>query len=365
MNKKDKLSINIQIEHINNEKFNIKKNPGLYYFPLRFNLTRQLFIADKLYYNNNIDDSHITFTYPNNLSRSQLIYHKIYDMSGLTADNKFVWYERFFTQIHNQNILYEEDDQDFSLSVYSRTHSPFKFEKTKMILFINEVVYLMLFLLDGVRDITQSLKESSLREYIINNCINYQKVLKANKKTLKTIDMYICIDDVIKYDELIIEHLIKYFEKDKNWSERKHISLSTAWHMHCELLQEFSIIKENKMIISIPRLAKFNLQLLPDYQITKVIAYLPQQSGHKYIWHNQYQNYYIYNNGIIIKKRKALDEMEEGGLEDVEDEADQALEDQVDQDMEEVVEEIDDAGEEEEEYICSTYHGARLRAERI
>ncbi|XP_069179556.1 probable nucleoporin Nup54 [Procambarus clarkii] len=61
-------------------------------------------------------------------------------------------------------------------------------------------------------------------------------------------------------------------------------------------------------------------------------------------------------------RNAALVEMEEGGLED---EADQALEDQVDQEMEEVVEEIDDDGEEEEEYICSTYQGARLRAGRI
>ncbi len=40
MNKKEELFINIDIEHINNEKFNTQKIPGLHYLPLRHNLIR-------------------------------------------------------------------------------------------------------------------------------------------------------------------------------------------------------------------------------------------------------------------------------------------------------------------------------------
>lgn len=276
MNKKEELFINIDIEHINNEKFNTKKIPGLHYLPLRHNLIRYLFIAYKLYklINDNINDSHIKFNYPPNLSRRQLIYWKIYDMSGLTADNKFIWYENFFTQFHNQDIVIDED-----FGVYSR----FKIEEAKMIIYINTVVDLWFFLLDGVRNV-----EQSLSEYIIRNCLTYEQTLEVNKKSITNIDMYIKIDEVVRYDENIIEHLISNYEKNNNWSKLRNISLSTAWDMHCDLLEQFTSIinKIKNPIETIPRDAKFYSYLSPDYVVTKMVAYLSQKRENITIWKN-------------------------------------------------------------------------------
>ncbi|KAF7680914.1 hypothetical protein TCON_2466 [Astathelohania contejeani] len=275
-----------------NIKFNTKKLVGLDNLPLRQNLIRLLFIN---YKRKGHWDNSRTYSYAPNLDTWDLIFQKIYDMSGLLFNKKLDW---GMCLCNNYNCDIKENIDSLN-PFFSRLENIY-------ILYINRVIDLWIFLLQPILD-SDNLKlnlflVSSVKNLTIRNCITYENICKENNpnQAVPNLPMYIIIQHMLDFNDDTIEALIDHFMEQDIWSKLRTISLPLAMQMHCDLLNQFILItKREKCHIKIPPNSKFILNFSNNCKVAEMVAYHSGKGANIDIYNNQYRNYTINNNGII------------------------------------------------------------------
>ncbi|KAF7680915.1 hypothetical protein TCON_2467 [Astathelohania contejeani] len=276
--------------------FDTKKLVGLDNLPLRQNLIRLLFIYYKR--KGSIDNSG-TYSYSPNLDTRNLIFQKIYDMSGLMFNKKFDWGMYLGNNFNcdiKENILY--------------SFNPFFSRRDNIhILYINRVVDLWLFLLqpfsssDNFKQI-----ESSVKNLTIRNCIAYENICKEKtpNQAVHNLPMFVIIQHMLDFNYYIYITLVNHFMKQDNWSKLRTISIPLAMKMHCDLLNQFILItkKEQERNITIPPCSEFVINFSNKFKVAEMVAYHSGQGDNIDIYNNQYRNYTININGIIISRKQ-------------------------------------------------------------